>query len=86
MRNGIFNAGTGQSRSFNDAARIIIAQLGTGEIEYIPLPENLADRYQSFTQAELSALRNAGYTNPFSTLEDGIAQSIDAWNREGGRG
>jgi len=83
VRNGIFNAGTGQSRSFNDAARILIAQIGAGEIAYIPLPENLADRYQSFTQAELSTLRNAGYTNPFSTLEDGIAQSIGAWKRDG---
>jgi ADP-L-glycero-D-manno-heptose 6-epimerase len=82
VRTGIFNAGTGQSRSFNDVATIIIAQIGAGKIEYVPLPEDLADRYQSFTQAELSALRNAGYTEPFSSLEDGIAQSIDAWNRE----
>ncbi len=86
VRNGIFNAGTGQSRSFNDVARIIGAQIGAGEIEYVPIPENLADRYQSFTQAELSALRNAGYTEPFSTLEDGIARSIDAWDRESGGG
>jgi ADP-L-glycero-D-manno-heptose 6-epimerase len=83
VRNGIFNAGTGQSRSFNDVARIIIAQIGAGGIEYVPFPENLAGKYQSFTQAEISALRNAAYTEPFSTLEDGIAQSIDAWNREG---
>jgi ADP-L-glycero-D-manno-heptose 6-epimerase len=83
VRNGIFNAGTGQPRSFNDVARIIIAQIGAGGIEYVPFPENLAGRYQSFTRAELSALRDAGYTEPFSTLEDGIAQSIDAWNREG---
>ena len=82
VRNGIFNASTGHSRSFNDVATIIIAQIGAGEIEYVPLPEDLADRYQSFTQAELSALRNAGYTEHFSSLEDGIAQSIDAWNRE----
>src|SRR5271167_11952 len=81
-RNGVFNVGTGQSRSFNDVARIIIARLGAGEIEYIPFPKNLAGKYQSFTQAELSALRNSGYTEPFSTLENGIARSIDAWNRE----
>ncbi len=82
VRNGIFNVGTGQPRSFNDAARIIIAQIGAGEIEYVPFPEKLAGRYQSFTQAELSTLRNAGYNEPFSSLEDGIARSIDAWNRE----
>ncbi len=86
VRNGIFNVGTGEPRSFNDAARIIIAQLGGGAIEYVPFPEKLAGRYQNFTQAELSALRNAGYSDPFTSLEDGIAQSIAAWNREEGRG
>ena len=84
VRNGIFNVGTGEPRSFNDAARIIIAQLGAGAIEYVPFPEKLAGRYQSFTQAELSALRNAGYSDPFASLEDGIAQSIAAWSREDG--
>jgi ADP-L-glycero-D-manno-heptose 6-epimerase len=82
VRNGIFNVGTGQPRSFNDAARIIIAQIGAGEIEYVPFPENLAGRYQSFTQAELSALRSAGYIEPFASLEVGIAQSIKAWDQE----
>jgi len=83
LRSGIFNVGTGESRSFNDAAKIIIAELGAGEIEYVPFPKNLAGRYQSFTQAELSALRGAGYSAPFSSLENGIAQSIKAWDQEG---
>src|SRR5579862_7375585 len=82
VRNAIFNVGTGQSRTFNDVATTIIAQLGGGEIEYIPFPKNLAGKYQSFTQADVSALRSAGYTDTFSTLENGIARSIDAWNRE----
>jgi ADP-L-glycero-D-manno-heptose 6-epimerase len=86
VRNGIFNVGTGQPRSFNDAASIIIARIGAGEIEYVPFPENLAGKYQSFTQAELSALRSAGYLEPFASLEDGIAQSINAWDRESTRG
>jgi ADP-L-glycero-D-manno-heptose 6-epimerase len=82
VRNGIFNVGTGESRSFNDAARIIIAQLGAGAIEYVPFPVDLAGRYQSYTQADVAGLRNAGYRHSFSTLENGIAQSIDAWNQE----
>jgi len=82
--NGIVNVGTGQSRSFNDVAKIIIARLGGGAIDYVPLPENLAHKYQSFTQAELSSLRNTGYTENFSTLENGIAHSIEAWNQESG--
>jgi ADP-L-glycero-D-manno-heptose 6-epimerase len=82
VRRGVFNVGTGNSRSFNDVAGTIISQLGAGAIDYIPFPANLVDKYQSFTQAELSELRKAGYTEPFSTLENGIAQSIDAWNKE----
>jgi ADP-L-glycero-D-manno-heptose 6-epimerase len=82
VRHGIFNVGTGQSRSFNDAARIIIAQLGAGAIEYVPFPIDLAGKYQSYTQADLAPLRNAGYAETFSTLENGIAQSIEAWNKD----
>src|SRR5271154_609271 len=82
MRNGIFNVGSGQARTFNDVARILIARLGAGAIEYVPFPESVVDKYQSFTQADLSGLRHAGYTENFSSLEDGIAQSIDAWNQE----
>ncbi len=82
VRNGIFNVGTGESRSFNDAAKIIIAQLGAGAIDYVPFPISLAGRYQSYTQADLAGLRNAGCTESFSTLENGIAQSIKSWNQE----
>jgi ADP-L-glycero-D-manno-heptose 6-epimerase len=81
-RNGIFNVGTGQARTFNDVANIVIALLGTGAIDYVPFPENLTHKYQSYTQADLSTLRSAGYTESFTTLENGIAQSIDAWERE----
>src|ERR1700719_4353312 len=69
MRSGIFNVGTGQSRSFNDVANTIVERIGTGAIDYVPFPENLAGRYQSFTQADLSALRDAGYSEKFSSLE-----------------
>jgi ADP-L-glycero-D-manno-heptose 6-epimerase len=82
VRNGVFNVGTGQARTFNDVARILIARLGAGAIDYVPFPKSLAGRYQSFTQADLSALKNSGYNESFSTLENGIAQSVDAWNRE----
>jgi ADP-L-glycero-D-manno-heptose 6-epimerase len=85
VRSGIFNVGTGQARSFNDIAKILIKRLGAGAIEYIALPESLAGRYQSFTQADLATLRGAAYRETFTTLEDGIAQSIEAWNREPAR-
>ena len=54
---GIFNVGTGISRSFNDIARIIIGRLGRGEIEYIPFPDSLIGKYQSFTKSDITRLR-----------------------------
>jgi ADP-L-glycero-D-manno-heptose 6-epimerase len=81
-RSGIFNVGTGRSRSFNEIAGTIVDRIGAGAIEYVPFPENLAGRYQSFTQADLSALRDAGFSESFSSLEDGIANSVAAWAQE----
>lgn len=76
---GIFNVGTGQSRSFNDAANILIRLLGKGRIRYIPFMPGLRERYQSRTQAAIQALRECGFTERFTTLEDGIVRSLDAW-------
>ncbi len=79
---GIFNVGTGASRSFNDIARALIKSLGKGEIEYIPFPESLQGKYQSFTEAEVSALRAAGYSQGFASIEQGIAESAASWESE----
>ena len=76
MVKGIANAGTGQARSFNDIARTLIAHLGQGRIEYIPFPDTLRGKYQSFTQADVRGLRAAGYTAPFTGLETGIAATL----------
>jgi ADP-L-glycero-D-manno-heptose 6-epimerase len=73
-RHGIFNVGTGTSRSFNDIARILIGRLGRGEIQYIPFPDSLIGKYQSLTCADITRLRSAGYDRPFATLEEGIAR------------
>lgn len=70
---GIFNLGTGRCQSFNDVARAVLAWHGRGEIEYIPFPDNLKGRYQSFTEADMSALRAAGYAAPFMPVEQGVA-------------
>lgn len=73
---GIFNAGTGRARSFNDIATTLIRLLGQGRIEYIPFPETLRGKYQSFTQADVRSLREAGFTAPFTELEDGIEATL----------
>ena len=73
---GVFNAGTGASRSFNDVARALMAVHGQVPIEYIPFPADLEGRYQHFTEADLSSLREAGYTLTPTSLEDGVVETF----------
>jgi ADP-L-glycero-D-manno-heptose 6-epimerase len=88
-KSGIFNLGTGQAQSFNDVAVAIIngvrehsgkplltlAQMcQEGLVEYIPFPDVLKGRYQSFTQADLTRLRASGYTNPFHDVASGVGK------------
>ena len=83
-RQGVFNLGSGQSRSFNELARLVIGEVG-GEIEYVPFPDGLAERYQSYTQADLTELRAAGYDAPFTPLEVGVPQAVAAWEASAAR-
>jgi ADP-L-glycero-D-manno-heptose 6-epimerase len=69
---GIFNVGTGRAQSFNDVARAVIGHHGRGRIEYVPFPDALRGRYQSFTQADLRELRAAGYDRRFLAVEEGV--------------
>lgn len=71
-KSGIFNVGTGQARTFNALAKILIQLNGGGKIEYIPFPKKLKGAYQSFTEADITKLRESGYTNEFLTLEEGL--------------
>ncbi|MEA3291267.1 MAG: NAD-dependent epimerase/dehydratase family protein, partial [Pseudomonadota bacterium] len=89
---GIFNVGTGRSQSFNEVALAVVNSLRqesgqglltveaaqeAGAIEYIPMPEALAGKYQSFTEANIEALRGVGYEAPFFSVEEGVARYID---------
>lgn len=78
----IVNAGTGVSRSWNDLARAVITELGTGRIEYIDFPESLRDKYQFNTRADLSLLRKLGYDRPFHTLEEGVHDYLSTMDEE----
>lgn len=88
-RSGIYNAGTGRAQSFNDVAVTVVnacrrarneAPLDLadmqrqGIVRYIPFPADLKNKYQSYTQADMSALRQAGYTAPFLTVEEGVTR------------
>lgn len=73
QQSGLFNAGTGNARSFLDIAKIMAARHQNVEIEFTPFPADLRGRYQTYTQADTSALRASGYTQSFTSLEDGVA-------------
>lgn len=72
---GVFNCGSGHARSFNDMANCLIDELG-GEIRYIPFPKTLEQKYQSFTQADLTKLREVGYPYDFLSLEQGVKKYL----------
>jgi len=80
-KSGIFNLGTGRSQSFNEVANAVIAWHGRGAIEYIPFPERLRGHYQSYTEADLTALRAAGYERALRSVEEGIPRYLD-WLRD----
>ncbi|HKV96261.1 MAG TPA: ADP-glyceromanno-heptose 6-epimerase [Gammaproteobacteria bacterium] len=78
---GIFNLGTGKSQTFNEVANAVIKFHGKGKIEYIAFPENLKGRYQSFTEADMSALRAAGCEHKFMTVEQGVQKYMEWLNK-----
>jgi ADP-L-glycero-D-manno-heptose 6-epimerase len=75
-RQAILNIGTGVSNSFNDVASILMQHLGSCAIEYIDFPKQLLTQYQSFTEADISALRKCGYSYDFTSLADGILKTV----------
>jgi ADP-L-glycero-D-manno-heptose 6-epimerase len=89
---GIFNVGTGRCQSFNDVAvaavnacraaegqsPLTLEQMqAQGIVSYIAFPEALKGKYQSYTEADISALRGAGYDAPFYSVEEGTARYIE---------
>ena len=93
QRSGIFNVGTGRAATFNAIAVAAVnacraadgearASLGelmrAGQIVYTPFPPQLEGKYQSFTQADLTALRSAGYTGDFVPAEQGVARYVES--------
>jgi ADP-L-glycero-D-manno-heptose 6-epimerase len=89
---GIFNLGTGQAQSFNDVAVATVNTLRqadgkdaltleqllkSGIISYIPFPDALRGKYQSYTQADIGALRGTGYAEPFLSVEQGVEKYVE---------
>ncbi|MBQ1783579.1 MAG: ADP-glyceromanno-heptose 6-epimerase [Gammaproteobacteria bacterium] len=78
---GIFNCGTGRAEPFQAVAEAVIRHHGRGQVEYVPFPDHLKGRYQSFTQADMSRLRAAGYDQPFMDVAAGVATYLAWLNR-----
>lgn len=74
----IYNLGTGHARTFNDLVKAIFAALQLPvQIEYIPTPADIRDKYQYFTEAKMDKLKTAGLAPEFTLLEDGVKKYID---------
>lgn len=77
---GIYNVGSGKARMFRDlvSATFKAMNLDTN-IKYIDMPEEIRDRYQYFTEAKMSKLRNSGYEDPTFSLEEGIKDYVQGY-------
>jgi ADP-L-glycero-D-manno-heptose 6-epimerase len=79
---GLFNLGTGVARSYRDLAGAVCRAWGAPDaVEFIDMPEALRGQYQSFTEARMERLREAGYTAPFTPLEAGVARYVKDYLR-----
>ena len=72
----VVNAGTGKARTFKDVAKALMSVHGEGKITFIPFPADLHGRYQHFTEADVTGLRQAGYVDPMTDVEDGVRQTF----------
>jgi ADP-L-glycero-D-manno-heptose 6-epimerase len=77
IASGLYNLGTGRARTFVDLVAAIFTSLGrSANIEFIDIPEDIRDKYQYFTEADMTKLRQAGYKEDFYSLETGIKEYV----------
>ena len=83
LKSGIYNLGTGKARSFYDLAAATFKAMGKDvNIEFIDIPEDIRDKYQYFTEANMTKLRDAGYDKEFTSLEDGVEDYVKNYLRD----
>lgn len=76
-KHGLFNCGSGIARSWNDLANAVFASMGRkADIRYVEMPDYLQGKYQYYTCADTKRLHEAGYTEPFASLEDGVKDYV----------
>lgn len=75
--NGLYNLGTGKARSFDDLEKATFRAMDLPvQITYIDMPEDIRDKYQYFTEADMHKLREAGYDRPFTSLEEAVEDYV----------
>ncbi len=80
QNSGLYNVGTGQARSFLDLAKNTFkAKNVTENISFVDTPEDIRDKYQYFTEATMTKLREIGYDKPFHTLEEGVEDYVKSY-------
>ena len=81
---GIYNAGTGEARTFNDLVKATFKGIDREPvIEYIDMPEDLRETYQYFTEATMQKIHEAGYNQPFFSLEEGVGDYVREYLSQG---
>ncbi|AQQ09459.1 ADP-L-glycero-D-manno-heptose-6-epimerase [Sedimentisphaera cyanobacteriorum] len=82
--NGIFNAGTGEAKSWNRLAKAVFSAMNKEpEIEYIDMPDHLKGKYQYYTKADMRKLRNAGYNNDTAEFEEAVRDCVQNYLQKG---
>lgn len=77
VASGLYNLGTGKARSFEDLVKATFAGMNKEPvIEYIDMPEDIRDKYQYFTEADMTKLISAGYDATFFSLEKGVVDYV----------
>lgn len=84
LTSGIYNLGTGKARAFKDLVQATFAGLDISpNVQYIDMPEDIRDKYQYFTEANMDKLRSAGYKYEFCSLEEGVGDYVRNYLRAG---
>jgi ADP-L-glycero-D-manno-heptose 6-epimerase len=82
---GLYNLGTGKARSFEDLVKATFAGLGRNpDIRFIDMPEDIRDKYQYFTEANMNKLVSVGYGDEFTSLEEGVGDYVGNYLFPGG--
>ena len=84
QHSGLFNVGTGKARSFAQLAQAVFHAMGRKpQIEYVDMPEQLKEKYQYYTQADITKLREVGYQGEFMDVEEGVRDYVQGYLERG---